>query len=108
GLRVGDGELGRVLAAEELHVVRAPEADVRSRLDDQRKAKLGARRLRFLCRARVEGARDGEADRLGGVELVALRLDVLEHVPARKREAVTLLELAGVTGERVEVLVVRG
>src|SRR5436189_46644 len=68
GVLVRARELGGVLAAEELHVVGAPEADVRGRLDDQREADLRPCRLRLLRRTRMEGTRDREADRLGGVE----------------------------------------
>ena len=88
----------------------APEADVRSRFDDERVPDLGACGLRLVRRARVERAG------IGGKPIVSavssrrrFDRDVLEHVPARERgEAVALVELSGVARERVEVLVVRG
>src|SRR4029077_15362666 len=74
-------ELDRRLAAEELTLVAAPEADVRRRLDDQREADFVRRRARLLGRGRVEGARHRDARGLRGLELVALALDLLQHLP---------------------------
>src|SRR5262249_58730581 len=87
-------ELGWRLAAEELALVAAPEADVRRRLDHEREADLLAGCARLLRRFRVERARDRDADRLRRLELVALALDPLEHVPAGKGKAEAFAELA--------------
>jgi hypothetical protein len=101
-------ELDGGLAAEELALVAAPEADVGRRLDDEREADFLAGGTRFLGRGRVQRARDRHAGRLGRLELVALALDLLQHVPAREREAVALAEHVGMAGDGVQVLVVGG
>ena len=101
-------QLGGRLAAEELALVAAPEAHVDRRLDHQREADLLAGGPRLLGRARIERARDLDPGRYGRLELVALALDLLQHVPARERKAVALAEHAGVARDRVQVLVVGG
>src|SRR5207302_1871580 len=85
-------ELGRRLAAEELAPMAAPEADVRRRLDDQRKAEFLAGCERLVRRMRIARERDGNADGFRRLELVALALDPLQNLPARKGKAVALGE----------------
>ena len=103
---VGALELGGRFTAEELALLAAAEADVRRRLDDERIADLLACGAGLLARAGMERARHCDADRLCGLELVALALDLLQHLPAREREAIALAEHAGVTRDRVQMLVV--
>src|ERR1700760_3763441 len=82
--------LGGVLPLKELSLVVAAEGDVRRRLDDEREADLIAGGECFLNRAWMARLRDRKADRGRCIELVALALDLLQHVPAWEREAIAL------------------
>ena len=57
---------------------------------------------------RIARARDGNPGGFRRLELVALALDPLQNLPARKGKAVALGERVGVARDRVHVLVVGG